>query len=43
MTIEVVMEGKVGNVKRRVSDCWKDYGLEGLKSFNVWFYSEDPH
>jgi hypothetical protein len=33
--IEVIGKGKVGNVKRRVSDFWKDYGLQGLKSFYV--------
>jgi hypothetical protein len=33
--IEVIVEGNIGNVKRRVSDCLKDYGLEGLKSFYV--------
>jgi hypothetical protein len=33
--IEVIVEGKVRNVKRRFSDCSKDYGLQGLKSFYV--------
>jgi hypothetical protein len=32
---EVIVEGKVGNVKKRVSDCSKDYGLQGLKSYYV--------
>jgi hypothetical protein len=33
--IEVIVEGKVGNIKRRVSDFSKDYGLQGLKYFYV--------
>jgi hypothetical protein len=33
--IEVIVEGKAGNVKRRVSDFSKDYGFQGLKSFHV--------
>jgi hypothetical protein len=33
--IEVIVEGKIGNVIRRVSDFLKDYGLNGLKSFCV--------
>ena len=31
--IEVVVEGKVGNVKRTISDF--DYRLEGLNSFYI--------
>jgi hypothetical protein len=27
--IEVIVEGKVGNLKRRFCDCSKDYGLQG--------------
>jgi hypothetical protein len=27
--IHVIVEGKVGNVKRRVSDFLKDYGSQG--------------
>jgi hypothetical protein len=33
--IKVIVEGNVGNVKRRVGDFSKDYGLQGLKSFYV--------
>jgi hypothetical protein len=33
--IEVIVKGKVGNVRRRVRDCLKDHGLQGLKSFYV--------
>jgi hypothetical protein len=38
---EVIVAGKVGNVKRRVTDFSKGYGLQGLKSFYVCF--ADPH
>jgi hypothetical protein len=33
--IEVIVEGKVGNEKRRVSDFSKNNGLQGLKSFYI--------
>jgi hypothetical protein len=33
--IEVIVEGKIGNVKRGVGDFSKDYGLQGLKSSYV--------
>jgi hypothetical protein len=31
VSVKREIEGKVGNLKRRVSDCSKDYGLQGLK------------
>ena len=33
--IEVVVEGKVENIKRTVSDFSEDYRLEGLNSFYI--------
>jgi hypothetical protein len=40
--IEFIVEGKVGNVKRRVSDFSKDYGLQGLMSFICLIVSPRP-
>ena len=40
--IEVVMEGKIWNVKRTISDFVKNYRLEGLNSFFIWWFSRTP-
>ena len=33
--IEVVLEAKVGNIKRTIVDFAEDYRLEGLNSFYI--------
>ena len=40
--IEVVVEGKVGNIKRIIEDFSEDYRLEGLNSFYILRFSRTP-